>query len=51
MTPRLTLHVIFRSLNHPAEELVDLLLAIAEVAALDVVVCLLAPATSGCVQL
>ena len=38
-------------LNHPAEEFVDLLLAVAEVAALDVMIRLLAPATSGSVQL
>lgn len=40
-----------KHLNHPAEEFVDLLLAVAEITTFNVVVRLLAPATSGGVQL
>ena len=39
------------SLDHLSKQLVDLLLPVSVVAAVDVVVVLLAPATQGCVQL
>lgn len=42
---------LWTSLNHSLEQLVDLVLAIAEVAAVDVVVVLLAPSAGRCVQL
>jgi len=43
--------IVVNSLDHTSEEFVDFLFSVTKVTTFNVVVCLLAPSTGGCVEL